>query len=71
MPQYRRDKNIRMIDKLQDMEADRREGMYSSRMDSIKGFIVYMARTYRDTNPYLQCLNTTLDIWRPFRDKEG
>ena len=32
---------------------------------------MYVARTYRDMNPYLKRMNLTLDSWRPYRDKDG
>ena len=40
-------------------------------MESIRGLLVYVARTYRDMNPYLKRMHLTLDSWRPYRDKDG
>ena len=53
------------------MELEDNEGMNWSRMKSIRGFLVYVARTQRGVNPYFKGTNLTLDIWRPYRDEEG
>ena len=42
-----------------------------ARMDSIRGFLVYVSRTYRYMTPYLEGVNLTLYSWRPYRDEEG
>ena len=42
-----------------------------AKMKYIRGFIVYVARTYQDMNPYLKGLHFNLDSKSPFRDKEG
>ena len=53
------------------MEYNEEGGLYRSNMELIRGFLVYVARTYRDINPYLKGLYWNLDRWRPFRDNEG
>ena len=53
------------------MEWERRDGMPRARMDSIRGFPVYLSRTYRYMNPYLKGVNITLDSFRPYRYEEG
>ena len=56
---------------LQEMESSEKDGMDNSKMESIRGLLVYMSRTYWDMNPYLKGLHLTLDSWIPLRDKEG
>ena len=52
------------------MEREGRYGMSRERMDSIRGFLVYVSSTYKYMTPYLKGVNLTLDSWIPFRDKE-
>ena len=40
-------------------------------MDSIKAFSVYVSKTYRDMNPYLNGVYVTLLGWISYRDEEG
>ena len=47
------------------------EDMHWDRMESIIGLLKYIARKYRDMNPYLKGLHLTLDIWILYRDKYG
>ena len=42
-----------------------------ARMESTRGFLVYVSRMYKYINPYLKGLNPTLDGWRTYRDEEG
>ena len=42
-----------------------------AKMKYVRVFIVYVARTYQDMNPYLKGLHFNLDSKSPFRDKEG
>jgi hypothetical protein len=39
--------------------------------EKIRGFLIYVSRTYRCMVPYLKGLHLTLDFWRPNRDEEG
>ena len=39
--------------------------------ERIRGFLIYVSRTYRAMVPYLKGLHLTLDFWRPGRDEEG
>ena len=41
------------------------------RLESIRGFLVYLCRTYTDFVPYLKGLHLTLDSWRAGRDYGG
>ena len=38
---------------------------------SLRGFLVYVSRTYRGFVPYLKGLHLSLDSWRPNRDEDG
>jgi hypothetical protein len=40
-------------------------------LESARGFLVYVARTYGAMVPYLKGLHLTLDSWRPDRDEDG
>ena len=35
------------------------------------GFFVYVDRSYRYINPFLEVLHFTLDGWMPYRDEGG
>ena len=41
------------------------------RLEQIRGFLMYMARSYRWMKPFLKGLHLTIDSWRPQRDSEG
>ena len=56
---------------LTSMELEDSEGVHQARMESIKGFLMNVTSTNRDTTPYLKGLRLTLDIWIPYIDKEG
>ena len=49
------------------MEDRDKYGMDRSKIEWIRGFLVYVAREYRDMNLYLKGLHLTLDSWRPLR----
>jgi hypothetical protein len=40
-------------------------------LESIRGFLIYVFRTYRSANVYLKGLHLTIDSWRDYRDMEG
>jgi hypothetical protein len=40
-------------------------------LERIRGFLVYVARTYKPLTPFLMGLHMTIDGWRPGRDEEG
>jgi hypothetical protein len=40
-------------------------------LESIRGFLVYVARTYSTMVPYLNDIHLTLDFWRAGRGKDG
>ena len=68
--QERWDKTRQVIAELMTMEREGRYGMSRERMDSIRGFLVYVSSTYKYMTPYLKGVNLTLDSWIPFRDKD-
>ena len=56
-----------LIAELVGMEREGRYGMSRARMDSIRGFLVYVFRKYGYITPYLKGFNLTLEIWIPYR----
>jgi len=40
-------------------------------LESQRGFLIYVVRTYSAMKPYLRGIHATLDSWRPDRDAEG
>ena len=52
------------------MEEDA-EAMPRKRLEQIRGFLIYVGRTYRWMNPYLKGLHLTIDSWRKDRDEHG
>jgi hypothetical protein len=40
-------------------------------LERIRGFLVYVAHTYKPLTPFLMGLHITIDGWRPGRDEEG
>jgi hypothetical protein len=47
------------------------EKMSRKRLEEIRGFLVYVTRTYVGMAPYLIGLHMTIDSWRAGRDAEG
>ncbi len=45
--------------------------MPRKRLEQIRGFLIYVGRTYRWMNPYLKGLHLTIDSWREDRDEDG
>jgi hypothetical protein len=41
------------------------------RLESARGFLVYVARTYTTMLPYLKGVHLTIDSWRAHQDEEG
>jgi hypothetical protein len=40
-------------------------------LESKRGFLIYVTRTYPSMVPYLKGMHLTLDSWRPYRDADG
>lgn len=53
------------------MEEKAKGGTERARIESIRGFLVYLAWKNRDMNTELKGLIMTLESWRHLRDKEG
>ena len=45
--------------------------MPHKRLEKIRGFLIYVARTYRWMTPYLKSLHLVIDSWRQGRDTES
>ena len=41
------------------------------RLETIRGFLQYITRTYPNITPYMKGLHLTIDGWRPDRDADG
>ena len=63
------DKTKRLICKMAAMvECER---LMLGRLLQIRGFLMYVVRTYPWINPYMKGLHLTIDSWRPFRGPDG
>jgi hypothetical protein len=40
-------------------------------LERTRGFLVYVASTYKPMTPFLLGFHLTIDSWRPGRDEEG
>ena len=60
----------RLIQELVDMEDKWERWLDRAKIESIRGFLLYVARIYWDMNPYLKGLHLTLDSCRPFKDED-
>ena len=58
-----------MICRLEEMEMDNK--FPHTELTRIRGFLIYVARTYLWMTPYLKGLHLTIDHWRAHRDKDG
>lgn len=46
-------------------------GLDNKKLKSIRGFLVYVSRTYNSMVPYLKGIHATIDSWRPGRNVDG
>ena len=65
------DTTRRLIAFMVGMEKEGRDGMPRARMESIRGFLVYVYRTYSYMTPYLKGVHLNLYIWRPYMYEDG
>jgi hypothetical protein len=42
-----------------------------SELENIRGFLIYIYRTYPSLNPFPKGLHLTIDAWLPERDDKG
>ena len=68
--QERWDKTRWLISELVVMEREGRHGMPRVRMDYIRGFLLYVSRTYKYMTQYLKGFQLTLESWRQYREEE-
>ena len=40
-------------------------------LERMRGFLIYVSRTYTAMTPYLKGLHQTIDSWRPFTREDG
>jgi len=60
-----------LVEELHEMISTHPDALDRERLEQIRGFLNYAARTYRWLNTYLKGLHLTIDGWRPDRDPEG
>jgi hypothetical protein len=60
-----------LIDELQEMQQNQEDRLPLKRLLQIRGFLLYVTRTYRYMIPHLKGLHLTIDGWRAGRDAEG
>jgi len=63
------DKTKRLIREMADMVEQ--DCLPLARLLQIRGFLMYVVRTYPWINPYMKGLHLTIDSWRPFRGPDG
>jgi hypothetical protein len=60
---------------LEELGKDRKDAprghMLHKTAESLRGFLVYVARTYKAMVPYLKGIHLSLDSWRANRDEDG
>lgn len=71
LPQDRWEKLKTMVGRIKEMREADPEAMDRKELESLRGGLIYCARTYRMLNPYLKRLHLTIDGWRPFWDVWG
>lgn len=64
------DKTRNHLSWIKDCMQDPR-GIENKQLQSCRGFLVYVARTYPVLVPYLKGIHATIDSWRPGRDVDG
>jgi hypothetical protein len=69
--QERWDKTRRWVRWLDDYAKDPGIDIPHKELESCRGFLVYVTRTYGAMVPYLKGVHHTLDSWRPGRDADG
>ena len=55
----------------QDAKDAPRDFLPHKQSERIRGFLIYVSRTYKSIVPFLKGLHLTLDFWRPNRDDDG
>jgi hypothetical protein len=63
------EKTQRLIGEMSEMMAQDHYPL--ARLLQIRGFLMYVVRTYPWINPYMKGLHLTIDSWRPFRGTDG
>jgi hypothetical protein len=69
--QLKWDKTKALVVELREMVQKDVDRLDRNRLEQIRGFLIYVARTYNFFTPYLKGLHLTIDSWRPDRDEEG
>ena len=69
--QERWDKTKRVLQWIQSNLDTNPDGIPFKTLESYRGFLVYVSRTYPASVPYLKGIHLTLDSWRNRRDEDG
>jgi hypothetical protein len=64
------DKARSYVCRLRDIQASTNLFVHKE-LEQIRGFLMYVIRTYPSFTPYLKGIHLTLDSWRPNRDTDG
>ena len=64
------DKTMNFLQSIRDM-LDSGEPINHKMLERIRGFLLYVTRTYPAMVPFLKGIHLTLDSWRPGRDNDG
>jgi hypothetical protein len=66
------DKARRLVDETVEEAKSSADGLLDrKKLESVRGFLLYVTRTYPSVVPYLKGFHNTLDGWRKDRDGEG
>lgn len=60
-----------MVQEVMEMIRKDPNKLNRKRLESIRGFLLYVVRTYPALKPYMMGLHLTIDGWRPDRDEDG
>lgn len=63
------DKTKELVGELESMAAG--DTLDRKRLEQIRGFLIYVSRTYKWMVPYLKGIHLTIDAWREGRDGDG
>ena len=65
------DKTGRLLAEVRSLLEDGPEALSRKRLQQVRGYLQYVASTYKPMTPYLIGFHLTIDGWRRNRDKEG
>ena len=60
-----------MLSWMQEQMLTQEDTLEFKLLESYRGFLIYISRTYPSISPYLKGIHQTLDSWRPWRREDG